>query len=272
METKDERSGIGGRLTASLISDAALIGGITILGYLTTYSYLSGQADALDIPIVLVSVSLETCLTVLAIILIFIMYAIFAVNFVMAAIPERLHTSALLRLCSVLLLTFVLILAAGAFINRAAYLFVILPILLTAYLLGSPFLEKKEGRNYFQRLNDRLERNAKSVHRRNPQNWLDVRLGFPVTGILIVPLFAVFVGNVFGRAEGQFNTHYFATLSRPPEILLARYGDVLVFRRLGTTTFIIRVVGKDQIPPLTETQTGSMAPVNKSGRFHLWEL
>lgn len=271
MEPKKEgRGGTGNRIASLLASDAALIGGLTILGYLVAYSYQIGKAYSLDIPIVLVSVSLETCLLVLAALLVSIFFAVTVVNLVMAVIPERLHGNILLRVGAVLFFTSASAISAGAFLNRAAYLFVIVPIILIGYFSVLPFLENKGGRTYFQRLNDRLERNAKSANQRAPGDWLDARLGLPIGWMLWIPVFATVVSYECGRAEGQFDTRYFATLSRPPEVLLERYGDMLVFRRLGTTTVTIKVVGKDQIPPLAEMHTGSMASADKSQAFLHW--
>jgi hypothetical protein len=70
---------------------------------------------------------------------------------------------------------------------------------------------------------------------------------------------SIVISTEVGRAKASFQTHYFVSLTQPREVLLARYGDVLVFRRGNSPAVVIRVIGKDGIPQLAKVRTGSMA-------------
>ena len=255
---------IGTRLIASLISDAAFIGGLTILGYLITYSYLTSRAETLGVPEMLVSVSAETCLFVIFALVISSLFLVTVVNVAIGAIPKRLHRSVLIQNGALpLSLMVAVIIAASLSVTPMLFGLLIIPILLAACLAIVPFFEPKDGRNYFQRLNDKLEANAKIAPDSKPFEWLGSHTGVKIMWLMLVPFIGIWVGHELGKADAEFTTRYFVTSAKPPEVLLSHYGDILVFRQIGSPTITIKVIGKDEIAPLVTMQTGSMAIVHQ---------
>ena len=258
-KVKSELGDLGKKLTASLVSDAVFIGVITILGYLFTYAYLISRAHVLGIPELLVSVSLEMCLVVILALMIISFILTLIVNVTMSEIPERLRQNILLRTGTLLSVMSIGIILFGLFTNPVLFGVLIFPVLAVGYCAIVPLLEPKDGRTYFQRLNDKLEANAKIARARKSSDWLDAHLGFKMKWVLLIPFFGICAFFEVGKADGEFTTYYFVTSSNPPEVLLSHYGDMLVFRRLGSSAITIRVIGKDEIPPLTYMHTGSIA-------------
>ena len=260
MENAEERlGGLGNRLIASLVSDAAFLGGLTFLGYLITYTYMTAEAQVLGIPVMLVSVSLEPCLFVVLSLLLIVYLFAFLANAIGYTIPERFERDSLARAIALLVLMTVVIVAAGTLLRPMFFLFLSAPLIGVGYYAIAPLLEPKTGRTYLRRLREKFEVNRKTALENKKPQWLEARFGLRLGWVLLVPAFGIMIAHQFGRFEGALTTRYFATPSTPPEVLIARYGDMLVFRHMGSPAVTIRVIGKDEIPPLASTTTGSMA-------------
>src|SRR5579872_2910891 len=176
-------SGIRSRLVSSVLSDAVLLGGVTLLGYLGAYLFVMGEADALGIPEQFVTVSLETTLFV-TFVLFGILFAAaifggFAMNLIMSDTAVHFRTNALFHFYELIAGVTLLILAAAVVISPIMYAMLFVPVLLVCELMARPIIENRSIRNYFAHL-ETLAKTRRQLNKPKP-DWVTQRLGnFPI--------------------------------------------------------------------------------------------
>lgn len=256
--TTEPESTLAKRLAATLFSDAMMVGGLTILGYLTAYSIESGRALALGIPGGLVSVSLEEILTSLTILLLLLAIGSGGELLVYQIIPSRIRSSVLIRPFAHIVVVFLVASLLGFFLNPIFYGLLLVALLLLIGFLSNPFYERTGG-SYIERLEKSVQKHNEIKREIGEPSWLSRRLGNAPFFVVFVFVVAISAGYALGLNDVRFASYYFVSATNPDEVLVARYSEILVFRRKSSPTIIIRVIGKDAIPPLVEKRTGSMA-------------
>jgi hypothetical protein len=248
------------RLIENLLSDAMTLAGLTVLGYFAAFSFLHAQADALGIPGELISVSLESILIALLSLVGFAAGCSMAIELAMLVLPQRFRASVLFRPFASFAGVAVIVALSGLVFSPLLLAFEGVLFLALCLWLIPPLFSRSHGGTYFGRLSAAME-----VHQERPRDepeptWLARRIGSTQVWI-VVAILAIIVGaNGIGRFYAWSRSYYYVSLSRPPEVLLERYGDVLVFRQQSSPAVTVRVIGKDAIPRLVRARTGSMAP------------
>ena len=256
-------STVGNRLVETLFSEAVIVGGLTLLGYVVAYGYLIGEADALGIPLRLVSVSLENVLPVVLILILLSGPALIWGEILAdiwhegAALVLKRRVS---REITMLVSWFVVGVAGGALITPIFYVVMAMAAFGLLIILVPPLIWRSQGGRYIDRLEAKSETAAriapgKSRFGKRFATWAGGRAVLLLVLCFLSIAAATFMGSAFARQA----TYYFASLDQPSEILLVRYGDLLIFRPEGTAEITIRVIGKDDIPRLVRKQIGSMA-------------
>ena len=255
----ETRSPIVQRVLGILFSDPIIIGGLTVLGYLMAFSFVSGEADALGIPPALITVSLENILTALISLLAFLGLISMVVDMFMSNMSRRVLDSTLFSPIANTIALAIISGLGGLLVSPLSYLFEVFPVIFLCILLIAPLYYRTYGDTYLERLIKIAE--AREKFRRDPERrpWLLKRIGAGPVWVMGAVIASIVISTEVGRAKASFQTHYFVSLTQPREVLLARYGDVLVFRRGNSPAVVIRVIGKDGIPQLAKVRTGSMA-------------
>ncbi len=136
------RSPMVQRAFAILFSDPMIIGGLTVLGYLMAFSFVTGAADALGIPSELISVSLENVLTALTALLAFIGLSSLALDMVMTSAPQRIFDNALFRQILPIVALAVISALGGLLLSRSIYVLEAFPVLFLSGLLDTATIQQ----------------------------------------------------------------------------------------------------------------------------------
>ena len=240
--------------TRTLLTESMIVATVPIIGYYAAYFYLREQAWILGISESFVSVSFDFVLAIGAAVGVALLILLMIIISMLARNPDAFGSAAMKANWMSLLVTpgcvAVGILASWSWyyvglVVLAAWLFQLVELGQNMVLVG--FNNKKSW--------PEIEASAARL----VNTPIDRRVGVPVLFLLIVA-FDICVGaKAVGAFNAEMQTWYLVEAGNAKSILLAKYGDDLIFKNKVTGAMTVKVLGKDEIPPLVAAKVGMMA-------------
>ena len=240
------------RPTQTLLTDSLIVAAVPVLGYYAAYLYVEQQAWVLGIPDAFVSVSFDFVLAtgvgigIALLIFLIIIMAMFAKN-------PNVFGNKTFQGIWIDSMTIPACIALGILASWNWYYIALL-------VIAVPLIALVQWPNV--RVIAGIKKKASLEEIESSMSGfldtpLDRRLGFPVL-FLVIAAFDICLG---AKAAGGFSaagrTWYWVEAGNPKNILLAKYGDDLIFKNKRTGAMTVKVVGKDEIPPLVAANIGT---------------
>jgi hypothetical protein len=243
----------GERYKQILLTDSLIVAAVPVLGYYAAYFYLEQQAWTLGIPDSLVSVSFDFVLKVgvgvgiALLILLIIMLAMVAKN-------RDIFGDTISRAIWIDLLATPGCVALGVLASWSWYYIglVLLAVgVFSLVQLGS--VRVSVGLKQKKSVAEIKASVAGLI-----DTPMDKRVGIPVLFLMIVA-FDICVGaKAIGKINAEGQTWYWVEAANRKHVLLAKYGDDLIFKDGRSGAISVKVLGKDTIPPLVAAKVGQM--------------
>lgn len=223
-EISNERSIFFEQLRSSLVSEAALLGIVTFFAYLDSLVYALSNASLLGIPLIFVSIGFDDCLRTALYLFLSVVLSVAIVGIWPAERTGSLMT----------------VIFRGPFI-----VMIVLTLLFVSWVIAAAMAVGM--------LIGYFDRKRKSL--------ITGKGTFATSFAALILFLMLSLGFAFllGARSAAETQDYYVSNDDDQLVLLARYGDQLVFKSRQADSFLIKELGKDEIPMLHKKNVGSMA-------------
>ena len=212
-----------------LLTEGILVGAATALGYTIAYVYERAYAQALEIPVRFVSVTLAGGGVVA--------FRLFAIGFVGLALfrlavtvthSESARRYGLRRIAIVATFVVVMCIVHHFDLNQVIIFISVFLVILTIHF-GVPAITKMPGTKYLQRLAAGEDATAASPNLLVPSEWLGPR----VTLYSLIGLYVLYIAHAAGAADAKSQTQFLVSADDTRQVVLQIYDSRIIFGRLA---------------------------------------